>query len=358
MTELLLPIEHQHFFGHRTLLERLKSSYDQGRLHHGLIFAGPEGVGKETLAYQLIRYAIAFPNGNPKQKDLKIPDDNRIVKQIAVRSDPHVFVIEPVYDAKKQRFARDITLDALEDLSNFLRLAPTDDAPRFIVINPADSLNRNAQNALLKALEEPPAKTFFMLITTQSGSMLPTIRSRCMILQFDGVELKEFQNGVKTLAPDMSGDDIRAYFDLTNGSIGQAIQYESFGILQEYAAFCSALVEWFGGDSKPAMKTAEELAYNTEEAALDRVTQLWFARLAAFIKAKINNANLPTILPEEERLFGYWNDVTAENLLARYDAALALWREGEASYLDKKVISLQVMAILSGADARKSARVT
>lgn len=357
MTEVLLPLEHQYFYGHQALLQRLKTSYDQGRLHHGLIFAGPDGVGKETLAYQLMRYAIAYPNGNPKQNDFKIPEDHRVTKQVTARSDPHIFVIEPVYDVKKQRFARDITLDALEDLSNFLRLAPTDDAPRFIVINPADSLNRNAQNALLKALEEPPAKTFFILVTTQAGVLLPTIRSRCMTMQFEGVDFKEFQQGIAALAPDMENDAMRSYFVLTSGSIGQAIQYDSLGVLDEYAAFCQALVEWLEGDGAPAMKTAEGLAYGTDEAALDRVSQLWFARLSAFIKSKVTNETLKPIIDDEERLLLYWGDVPPSVLLARYDAALALWREGEASYLDKKLVALNVMAILCGADGKKSATV-
>ena len=357
MTDLT-PRDHQQFFGHQVSLQRLKSSYDQGRLHHGLIFAGPEGVGKETLAYQLARYAIANPQGNPKQDNFKISEDHRVFKQFAAGSDPHILVIQPVYDTKKQRFARDITLDALEDLSSFLRLAPTDDAPRFIIINPADSLNRNAQNALLKALEEPPAKTHFILITTQAGSLLPTIRSRCMVMQFEGVDEKDFQKGVKYFAPDMTAEEIRSYFLLTDGSIGQAIQYASLEVLNEYAEFCKALVTWLDGDSSKAMRKAEDLAYNTEEAALDRVAQLWFLRLAAFLKAKIAHTELKRVINEEEDLFAAWNGVKPETLMARYDTSLALWREGEASYLDKKLVLLQLMAVLCGADDKKSAIMT
>lgn len=357
MTELS-PRDHQHFFGHQTLLKRLKQSYDQGRLHHGLIFTGLEGVGKETLAYQLIRYALAFPQGKTDQQDLTIPADHRVAKQVTAQSDPHIFLIQPVYDEKKQRFARDITLDALEDLSNFLRLAPTDDAPRFIIINPADSLNRNAQNALLKALEEPPAKTFFILITTQAGALLPTIRSRCMTMHFEGVDKKDFQKGVMTFAPEMEAEQVNSYYALTSGSIGQAIQYEELGVLELYADFCTQLVEYFEKDSVPAMKFAESIAYNTDEAAVDRLTDLWFSRLAAFIKSQISQQKIAPIIPEEERLLTYWGDAPPQSLLTRYDAALAMWKEGEASYLDKKIVLLNMMAVLCGADGKKSATIS
>src|SRR5690606_37761216 len=150
-----------------------KKSYDSGLLHHALIFVGPEGVGKETLAWSLVRYGLNFPQGNPNQDDLKVDAEGRVFRQIMAGSHPNVFEITPLYDEKKDRFARDITIDALDGLSDFLRLAPPDAGARFVLIHPAESLNRFTQNAILKMLEEPPQKTFFILLTSQAGALLP-----------------------------------------------------------------------------------------------------------------------------------------------------------------------------------------
>jgi DNA polymerase-3 subunit delta' len=347
----MTPREHQNLIGHRAIVAQLKKAYDAGLLHHALIFDGPEGVGKETLAWSLVRYGLTFPQGNPKQDDLKIDAESRVSRQIIAGSHPNVFEITPVYDEKKERFAHDITIEALEGLQEFLRLAPPDSGARFVLIHPAESLNRFAQNAILKMLEEPPQKTFFILLTAQAGALLPTIRSRCLVVNFDTLDKDDFARGL----PDVSATKIQSLYVLTNGALGRAKSYEDLDILTAYGDFCRAVLNWEEGDSLPAMSFAESHAPNSEEAVTDRLYILWLDRLFALLKAQITGGTVTPIIPEEARLLESWQNLSAQELVIRYDRLQALWQEGENAYLDRKLVLLRALAILSGQDNPKAA---
>jgi DNA polymerase-3 subunit delta' len=341
----LPPNQHQHLYGHADAVAQLKKSFDENKLHHAIILAGPPGIGKETLAYQLIRYALVFHEEKPTQNNLKIPEDNRVNKQITAGSHAHVFVIEPVFDEKKQRFKRDITLGALDGLNNFLRLAPPDEAPRFILINPADGMNPQTQNALLKMLEEPPAKTHFILLTSQIGSLLPTIRSRCMAIQLEALNIDDFSKAIFALSPSFEDDKLQSHFYLSQGAPGQALENEEIGLVETYNHLADAILTWIDdNDSEAAMRLAEELS--RDEVLAERTVEIILVRLSIFLKSRITGAVLQTITPEEERIFEFWNRISDTRILAIYDQVGTLWQSAEAGYLDKKLILLQIIGLL------------
>lgn len=340
----LPPNQHQFLVGHDNAVKQLKKSFDEGHLHHAMIIAGPVGIGKETLAWQLIRYALAYPKGQP-QNDLLVPEDHKAIRQIIAGSHPHVFVIEPVFDEKKQRFKRDITLAALEGLSNFLRLAPTEEAPRFILINPADGMNIQTQNALLKLLEEPPANTHFLLLATQLGSVLPTIRSRCMTLQLEPLSLEDFNRVILKLQPAFEDYKLEPHFYLSEGAPGLALQNEEIGLFEAYGSLCRVILEWVDEkDSQPAMKFAEEQA--KDDLLADRLVETLLSRLALFLKSRLSDKTITTIIPEEERLLEFWNTLPEAKILGLYDQITALWQSAEVGYLDRKLILLQILGLL------------
>jgi DNA polymerase-3 subunit delta' len=342
---ILPPTRHQHLYGHADAAAQLKKSFDENKLHHAIILAGPNGIGKETLAYQLIRYALAFHEQKPVQQNLKIPEDQRVTKQIAAGSHAHVFVIEPVFDEKKGRFKRDITLGALDGLNNFLRLAPTDDAPRFILINPADGMNPQTQNALLKMLEEPPANTHFILLTSQIGSLLPTIRSRCLLLQLEPLNQQDFSKTIFALQPAFEDHKIEPHFYLSQGAPGLALENEEIELFETYASLTNAMLTWIDdNDSELAMRLAEELS--RDDVLAERIVETLLARLALFLKSRITGQVVHTIIPEEERVFEFWNRMPENRILAIYDQINTLWQSCENGYLDKKLILLQIIGLL------------
>lgn len=332
----MTPSQNPHLFGHTETLQRLLKAFAEQRLHHSLLLVGPEGVGKETLAYHLIRTILK--------------DDAKI----AAHSHPNLLLIQPVFDEKKQKFKRDITLDALAGLSAFLHMAPTNDAPRFVLVNPADGMNTQTQNALLKVLEEPPANTYFLLLATQTAAMLPTIRSRCLIVPLTPLNEKDFTDAVFRLLPQLDADTVATYYTMAEGVVGRALRFESEGLLGHYERLCQTVWEWVEeGDSVPAMHFAESMSGADMQDTTDGLVNLFLQRLASFIRHRARNENAPFLADSEEQVFTRWSAISPQKLLQDFERLDYLWREGATAYLDRKVVLLSFLRVVAGMDRVK-----
>jgi DNA polymerase-3 subunit delta' len=172
--EFLPPHRRSDFLPAPELDAQLARALKQGALANGWLIAGPEGVGKATLAYRLAR-ALLHDGGS----SLDPPAGSRAHALIAARAHPDLFVAERVYDEKKERHTAEIAVETSRSLIEFLSFTPSQGAWRVVIVDTADDLNRNSANALLKALEEPPAKTAIFVLSASPGRLLATIRSRC-----------------------------------------------------------------------------------------------------------------------------------------------------------------------------------
>jgi DNA polymerase-3 subunit delta' len=174
---LLSPRARHDFLGAEDVEYMLAQALDAGALTNGWLIAGPEGVGKATLAYRLARALLA-----PDRKagsGLTIAAGERTFALVASGGHPDLFVAERLFDEKKERHASEIAVETIRDLSHFLSHTAAMGGWRVAIIDTADDLNRNAANALLKALEEPPARTAIFVLSSSPGRLLATIRSRC-----------------------------------------------------------------------------------------------------------------------------------------------------------------------------------
>jgi DNA polymerase-3 subunit delta' len=147
------------------------------RMHHGWLLAGKAGLGKRDFALAAARELVAEP-GVPQpageHPDIIVltygPKDDK-AERAAAEGKPH-------------ELARSIRIKQIRAMQKRLFTRPTLGSRRAIIIDPADDMEKSAANALLKSLEEPPAGTFFLLITHRPARLLPTIRSRCRTLRF------------------------------------------------------------------------------------------------------------------------------------------------------------------------------
>ena len=170
-------------FGHEAVERSLAGAVASGRMHHGWLLAGPEGIGKATLAYQFARHVLAAPaERDPTGATLAIADAAPASRQVRALSHPGLLVMRRPWDHKTKRHASVITVDEVRRIKVFLSHTGDAGANRVVIVDTADQLNVNAANALLKSLEEPPPRTFFLLLTATPGRLLPTIRSRCRVL--------------------------------------------------------------------------------------------------------------------------------------------------------------------------------
>ena len=149
--------------------------YNDKKMPNKILLSGKRGVGKSTLAYHVVNYALSL-NEEYKYDISKfcINKNNRSFKLIQNNSHPNFYLIDLIDEKKSIDIAQVRTMIAYTNKSSF------NDSPRFILIDNIEYLNKNSNNALLKIIEEPNNGIFFILINNNEKNILPTLKSRCI----------------------------------------------------------------------------------------------------------------------------------------------------------------------------------
>jgi DNA polymerase-3 subunit delta' len=187
----------------------LRAALRRGTLHHAYLFGGPEGVGKRAAAIALAQAANCErgraqgqaeppPGGAERAPEPPHADDAcgacGPCRKIAKRVHPDVLLLETesamvkagLWEARGGRApSRDVVVDQVRDVvDRRLAMKRFEARRRFVLVDPADAMNVQAQNALLKTLEEPPDDTTIVLVAANPDALLPTVRSRCLRVAF------------------------------------------------------------------------------------------------------------------------------------------------------------------------------
>lgn len=172
----------EDFVGNPRLIERLRGKLREGRFPHGLIFAGPEGAGKRTCALMFAKALNCAERG---------PDDfcDTCAQCRKINAGVHADVLT----IGLEEDASEIKIAQVRDLLQLLDLRPLEGTHKVFIIDPADSMNTAAANALLKGLEEPPDESHFMLLSASPQALLLTVRSRCQMYTFAPLTLEEMR---------------------------------------------------------------------------------------------------------------------------------------------------------------------
>src|ERR1700688_1149105 len=105
--------------------------------------------------------------------------ESGVFRRVAAGGHADLLTVERAYDPHRRRLRGEIVVDDTRAIGTFLRLTPAEGGWRVVIVDGADEMNRNAANALLKILEEPPQQALLLLVAHSPGRLLPTIRSRC-----------------------------------------------------------------------------------------------------------------------------------------------------------------------------------
>src|SRR5579872_1067005 len=225
--------------GHRPVLELLARAVSRGSVPPTLIFAGPDGVGKRLTAIAL---AQALNCDNPKPyspPDTEIGDRPRSPHRAQFGGEPisvgtdscgvcgpctriargvhaDILIVEPGDSGS-------IKIDQVRDAIDRAAYRPFEGRRRLVIVDHADALVGEAQNALLKTLEEPPPSSVFVLLTSRPDLLLPTVRSRGYRLRFGALAESDV---AATLIKDhgFSDADAHAAAATSDGSIGRALE--------------------------------------------------------------------------------------------------------------------------------------
>lgn len=178
MDGLVPPQQRDSIVGREQVEAQLRAAIDADALTNGWLIAGPKGAGKASLAYRIAR-ALLDPAALARGDDLSMPAGARTFRLVAAGAHPDLFVAERRFDEKTQRYESEISVETIRKLTAFLSRTASMGGWRVAIVDTADDMNRNAANALLKALEEPPEKATLLLLAAQPGRLLATVRSRC-----------------------------------------------------------------------------------------------------------------------------------------------------------------------------------
>ncbi len=152
----------------------------RGRLHHAWLISGPQGLGKATFAFRIARRLLgAAPD--PRHGLLGAAPQDPVSRLVAQDAHPDLMVVDRTDSDGKVR--REILVEEVRRLNEFFSKSPASAPYRVAIVDAADDLNRNAANALLKTLEEPPPRGVILLVCHAPGRLIRTIRSRCRTLK-------------------------------------------------------------------------------------------------------------------------------------------------------------------------------
>jgi len=311
----LLP-PHQNFLliGHQAVEQKLLQDYQSGRMPHALIFAGPEGVGKATLAYRLARFLLAeggeaedslFGDAAPPT-NLFVSADNPVSKRIASGGHADFRAIQREFDEKKGRLKAGISVDEVRKINPFLHRTAAEGGWRVVIIDGAEHLNRNSQNAILKILEEPPPKTLLILVTNQPGGFLPTIRSRCRLYSFGSLEASDVILLLEKAHPDMTRDEKNMLSGLSEGSVGYAMRLFDEGGAELYQQLFNHFKILPEMDWPKVHELSEKLGRTGAEQSYQTTMELFIYWLQRYIRFQGRGAEMPVIVQEERHVMTHF----------------------------------------------------
>ncbi|MBI4821621.1 MAG: DNA polymerase III subunit delta' [Deltaproteobacteria bacterium] len=195
--------------GQTSAAERLAASVTSGRLHHALLFAGPDGVGKFQAARSLSARLMC-----KKAKDARACGTCSNCRRAKASSLSDVLVLDPEGDA--------IKVDDVREVTRLLHLAPLEGPHKVLIIRDADRMNPQAQNALLKTLEEPPGGARIILTSASPDSLLVTVLSRCQRVTFAPVPNAEIAR-ILVERRELDEESAKLLAALSKGSVGRAL---------------------------------------------------------------------------------------------------------------------------------------
>jgi DNA polymerase-3 subunit delta' len=235
------PRETHTLYGHSAEQAEFLQSYNSGRLHHGWLLTGPQGLGKATLAWRLALFLLATPDEDggmfaaPAPTTLDIASDHPVARRILAGSEGRLFHLKRGPNDKATALSQIISVEEVRKMKSFFAMSAADGGRRVAIIDSVDEMNTASSNALLKLLEEPPEKVTFFLISHQPHRLLPTIRSRCRTLRLSALPPDDLAAALAQAGAETAPDQATALAELAGGSVGAAFRLTAQEGLEHYA---------------------------------------------------------------------------------------------------------------------------
>lgn len=244
-------IAEDKFAGNKKTLRYLNKTLEKGCVSHAYILEGPEHVGKMTLALLFASELL----GDSYENVLRNPD---------------------LLTVTAQEDKAEIEVDAIRELQKSLSLYPFKSKYKVAIIEKAELMNRTAANALLKTLEEPGKTSVLILVSSDMGKLLPTIKSRCQILNLNTAAREELEGFLMARG---AGSDTSDILELSEGKAGMAIALaQNKDLLKSMRDNSRKILEFFDSNNFQKMEAAAAIGLMDKKEAA-KILDIWTSAL-------------------------------------------------------------------------------
>lgn len=298
-------VSFEQLIGQSALTARLKASLEKGRIAHAVLFAGPSGSGKRTIAGIYARALLCRSDG-PKPCNACAS-----CRKALGGNHPDLHIVRPEEEGKA------LGVDEARALQRLIELKPYEGGRAVVIVQSAQDLTHQAQNALLKTLEEPPENTVLMLLAESLSPLLPTILSRCAVYRPARLSRREMASVLKSRGY-AAGSQTGHAVEMADGRPGRALELladEGYWALQEKAVETLGLLM-----KEKKLAQAVRFMQDNKARAGDVLTVWEYAARDA--------------LTAQKEAFGFFNGVSTDRLIDILSACAAARKalDGNAAY--------------------------
>jgi DNA polymerase-3 subunit delta' len=330
------PRETVSLYGHREAESTLLDAYRGGQFPHAWLIGGPHGIGKATLAFRMARFVLAQPiPSTPAVRNavsLAIDASHPVARHMAGGTHGGLLVLERTLNDRGV-MRTEISVENVRETVSFFGSTSAAGGWRVCIVDTVDELNASSANALLKVLEEPPARSLFLLVSNAPARVIPTIQSRCRKLALRALEAGDVVRAVADVTE--TDPDDRALQEAAGraeGSVARALMLlggETLGLQHKTEALLKALPQL---DPKGLHGLGDQLTGN-DRAALLAFTDTLERWMAAELRLGEPKADLPRLA----RLSEVWEKISRAV------------RETQEFNLDRKPLVFSVFGMLAEA---------
>ncbi len=348
----LAPRANSRLIGQQAAERTLRSAFEGGAMAHSWLISGPKGIGKATFCFRMARFVLmqgtaagglfgddaAVPGGEGVWTDPTSPT----FKRVAASGHTDLLSVERSLN-DKGKLRNEIVVDDVRKIGRFMRLTAGEGGWRVVVIDCADEMNRNAANAVLKVLEEPPPRALLLLVSHNPGRLLPTIRSRCSRLSLSPLSDATVAELLEKYESGLTPDDAATIARLSDGSIGTALSLAEAGGLDLYRSVTALLADLPRLNTSKLHDFSEKLgragAEKTYHTAMAQLTG-WLVRIIRF-SAKRSCA--PGVPENEQQILSRLSAAAGlERWLEVWENTNTLMERADAVNLDRAQVVLSV----------------
>jgi DNA polymerase III subunit delta' len=278
------PREARGLIGHGEALAAMAEGLRSGRLHHAWLIGGPEGIGKATFAYHVAKYLFTHGQATSHHDSLPVDQAAPGARQVMAMAHPDLIVLRRQPAEEKKAASTRILVGAVRRALDMFGTTAGSGGWRVCIVDSAEDLNESSANALLKVVEEPPARSIFLIVAHQPQRVLPTIRSRCRKLMLRPLPDASIARVLADLGMSEGEAETRQAIALAGGSVRRALIRLDAETAELVSRTCAVLDRLPGQDLAAVLSLCDSVAGKLAEnrfAILLETVEDWLAATVA-----------------------------------------------------------------------------